>query len=121
MEPYPKRQRLYSPMQRGFPRSFDDRHAYYDHPEDELAEEDYEEFEEEDEEPIYDPDIDLHQKRAHLDYKLKSTFEAIFEKYGKDFDGVGDEIDLETGDIVVNNGHLQEMQDEKDAGRIMRP
>jgi hypothetical protein len=120
MEPYPKRQRLYSPIQRGLPRSFDDRHAYYGHREDELAEEeDYEEFEEEDEEPIYDPDVDFHQRRAHLDYKLKSTFEAIFEKYGKDFDGVGDEIDLETGDIVVNNGHLLDMQDERDAGRIV--
>src|SRR6266536_3622882 len=120
MEPYPKRQRLYSRIQPAFPQSFDSRHAYYDTPEDELAEEDYEEFEEEDDAPVYDPDVDFHQRRAHLDYKLKSTFEAIFEKYGKDFDGVGDEIDLETGDIVVNNGHLLDMRDERDAGRITR-
>ncbi|TGO33771.1 hypothetical protein BHYA_0228g00200 [Botrytis hyacinthi] len=67
-------------------------------------------------EPGYDPDQELQQKRARLDYKLKSTFESIFEKYGKDFDGVGDEIDLLTGEILVDNGHLKEMQDERDAG-----
>ncbi|PQE33320.1 myb-like dna-binding domain protein [Rutstroemia sp. NJR-2017a WRK4] len=66
--------------------------------------------------PGYNPDEELQQKRAQLDFKLKSTFEAIFEKYGKDFDGVGDEIDLRTGEILVNNGHLAEMQDERDAG-----
>ncbi|KAF7960758.1 hypothetical protein EAE96_000431 [Botrytis aclada] len=69
-------------------------------------------------EPGYDPDQDLQQKRARLDYKLKSTFESIFEKYGKDFEGVGDEIDLLTGEILVDNGHLKEMQDERDAGSI---
>jgi hypothetical protein len=42
--------------------------------------------------------------RQKLDNKLKSTFEAIFEKYGKDFTGVGDEIDLRTGEIIVDNG-----------------
>ncbi|KAM0166741.1 hypothetical protein ACHAQE_001262 [Botrytis cinerea] len=67
-------------------------------------------------EPGYDPDQELQQKRARLDYKLKSTFESIFEKYGKDFDGVGDEIDLLTGEILVDNGHLKDMQDERDAG-----
>ncbi|APA09447.1 hypothetical protein SS1G_12253 [Sclerotinia sclerotiorum 1980 UF-70] len=67
-------------------------------------------------EPGYDPDQELQQRRARLDYKLKSTFESIFEKYGKDFDGVGDEIDLLTGEILVDNGHLKEMQDERDAG-----
>ncbi|KAJ8066037.1 hypothetical protein OCU04_005130 [Sclerotinia nivalis] len=66
--------------------------------------------------PGYDPDQELQQRRARLDYKLKSTFESIFEKYGKDFDGVGDEIDLLTGEILVDNGHLKEMQDERDAG-----
>lgn len=66
--------------------------------------------------PGYDPDQELQQKRARLDYKLKSTFESIFEKYGKDFDGVGDEIDLLTGEILVDNGHLKDMLDERDAG-----
>ncbi|QSZ37515.1 hypothetical protein DSL72_008613 [Monilinia vaccinii-corymbosi] len=66
--------------------------------------------------PGYDPDQELQQRRARLDLKLKSTFESIFEKYGKDFDGVGDEIDLLTGEILVDNGHLKAMQDERDAG-----
>jgi len=111
MEPLRKRQRLYSPVRRELPRNYDDQHQYYD----ELAEsEDFEELD--DEEPISDPDAELEQRRARLDYKLKNTFEAIFEKYGRDFEGVGDEIDLATGDILVNNGHLIEMLNEKDAG-----
>src|SRR5450756_2287615 len=114
MEPFPKRQRLYAPLSREFPQSFDNQHAYYDEQpdelepdfEDELHEEYEDEEEEEEETEVSDPDADLQQKRARLDYKLKSTFEAIFEKYGQDFEGVGDEIDLETGEVVVNNGHL---------------
>ncbi|RKF61804.1 putative myb-like dna-binding domain protein [Erysiphe neolycopersici] len=55
-------------------------------------------------------EIGLAEKRAELDKKLKSTFESIFEKYGKDFNGIGDEIDIATGRIVVDNGHLLCMQ-----------
>jgi hypothetical protein len=62
-------------------------------------------------------DLDFEQKRARVDYKLKSAYESIFEKYGRDFDGIGDEIDMETGEIVVNNGHLLEMQNERDIGQ----
>jgi Centromere protein Scm3 len=65
---------------------------------------------------IPDPDNELDQIRARLDDKLKSKFEAIFEKYGRDFTGIGDEIDLRTGEIVVDNGHLLKMEDERDAG-----
>ncbi|KAL9120960.1 MAG: hypothetical protein Q9187_002489, partial [Circinaria calcarea] len=61
-----------------------------------------------------DPDEQLHYRRALNDSRLKASFESIFEKYGKDFSGVGDEIDLETGEIVVNNGHLLSMRDEQD-------
>jgi hypothetical protein len=111
MEPYAKRQRLYSSIQRDFPQSFANQHEYYDES-DELVEDE----ELEDEQPIYDPDAELEQRRARLDHKLKNTFEAIFEKYERDFEGIGDEIDLATGDIVVNNGHLVEMMDERDAG-----
>ena len=57
----------------------------------------------------------LLQKRARNDLRLKSRFESIFEKFGKDFTGVGDEIDFQTGKIVVNNGHLTTMQGELDA------
>jgi hypothetical protein len=122
MEPFPKRQRLYAPLGRDFSQRFEEQHAYYEEtPETEFIEdeEDYEE-EEVEEAPAFGPDAELQQRRARLDYKLKSTFEAIFEKYGKDFDGVGDEIDLETGEIVVNNGHLLEMHDERDTGDIGR-
>ena len=64
------------------------------------------------------PPHDLQLKRARNDQRLKSRFEAIFEKFGKDFSGVGDEIDLETGKIVVDNGHLNSMRDERDIGIV---
>lgn len=63
-----------------------------------------------------DTSFDLDASRKALDDKLQQRFEAIFEKYGKDFSGVGDEIDLRTGEIVVDNGHLLAMQNERDAG-----
>ena len=117
MEPFAKRQRLYNPRDSFFVHSFDDQHEYYETPDTEFEEdEEDEEDDEEVDEPIYDPEDELEQRRAQLDYKLKSTFEAIFDKYGKDFDGVGDEIDLATGEIVVDNGHLLEMRDERDEG-----
>ena len=109
MERPPKRRRLFAPLDSELSQSFDNRHEFYDAP-DELYEEESE--------PAYDPDQDLQQKRARLDLKLKSTFESIFEKYGKDFEGVGDEIDLYTGEILVDNGHIQQMQNERDAGTI---
>ena len=62
------------------------------------------------------PEIDLHARRAQNDFRLKSIFESIFEKYSRDFDGIGDEIDMKTGEIVVNNGHIQGMINERDAG-----
>lgn len=62
------------------------------------------------------PESDLHARRAQNDLRLKSIFESIFEKYGKDFDGIGDEIDMETGEIVVNNGHVLGMTNEGDVG-----
>ncbi|EZF29542.1 hypothetical protein TMEN_5826 [Trichophyton mentagrophytes] len=63
------------------------------------------------------PDFDVNQARKANDLRLKSRFESIFEKYGKDFSSVGDEIDLAKGTIVVDNGHLTEMGDEHDVGR----
>ncbi|RAH81081.1 hypothetical protein BO86DRAFT_456737 [Aspergillus japonicus CBS 114.51] len=59
-------------------------------------------------------DIDLHEARAQNDQRLKSIFEGIFEKYGRDFTDVGDEIDLQTGKIIVNNGHIQELEGEEE-------
>ena len=62
------------------------------------------------------PESDLHARRAQNDLRLKSIFESIFEKYGKDFDGLGDEIDMKTGEIVVDNGHILGMANERDVG-----
>lgn len=65
----------------------------------------------------HDSPADIFQRRARLDLRLKSRFESIFEKYGKDFSGIGDEIDLESGEIVVNHGHVDGLRDETDPGR----
>ena len=62
----------------------------------------------------------LLQQRQKNDEKLKSRFESIFDKYGRDFNGIGDEIDVQTGRIVVNNGHIMGMSNEKDAGNKRR-
>ncbi|KAJ5622452.1 hypothetical protein N7528_005684 [Penicillium herquei] len=78
-----------------------------DHPETDVLEQQDEEIEEE---------WDLQAARAHNDMRLKSIFEGIFSKYGKDFTDIGDEIDLQTGKIVVDNGHLSGMRQEDDAG-----
>jgi hypothetical protein len=61
-----------------------------------------------------DPDIQLALKRANANQKLHATMAHIIEKYSRDFEGIGDEIDMVTGEIVVNNGHLRNMRDEGD-------
>lgn len=61
-------------------------------------------------------DVDLQEARFQNDQRLKSIFEGIFAKYEKDFTEIGDEIDLQTGKIVINNGHLQGMEGERDTG-----
>ncbi|KAL7943265.1 hypothetical protein V8C42DRAFT_330200 [Trichoderma barbatum] len=63
-----------------------------------------------------DPDYKLSVERAYADQRFQATMAHIFEKYGRDFDGIGDEIDLVTGEIVVNNGHVRNMRDEGDVG-----
>lgn len=64
----------------------------------------------------YDPTRQLIEDRRRNDLKLKGRFEKIFNKYERDFTRIGDEIDLETGHIIVNNGHLAYMQNERDVG-----
>lgn len=56
-----------------------------------------------------DPAYQLQKGRALAVNKLKSIFEDIFAKYERDFTGVADEIDLRTGEVVVDNGHLESM------------
>ena len=58
----------------------------------------------------------LRRRRTQNDMRLKSRFEDIFAKYSNDFSELGDEIDLRTGEVVVNKGHLEAMQDELDVG-----
>ncbi len=63
-----------------------------------------------------DPLYELDKSRAKAATRLKSTFEHIFDKYEKDFTGIGDEIDLETGEIIVNNGHIESMRNINEDG-----
>ncbi|MCJ1306370.1 hypothetical protein MMC25_000012 [Agyrium rufum] len=57
---------------------------------------------------------DLAYQRARNNLWLKGRFESIFEKYERDFDTLGDEIDLETGEIAIDNGHLRTMRNDYD-------
>ncbi|KAL8983299.1 MAG: hypothetical protein Q9205_002427 [Flavoplaca limonia] len=66
-------------------------------------------------------DVELHEKRLRNNKKLKSRFESIFERYSKDFEGIGDIIDLSQNHIVVDNGHLRDMKGEKDLGSDSPP
>ncbi|QIW95320.1 hypothetical protein AMS68_000838 [Peltaster fructicola] len=59
----------------------------------------------------------ISDRRAN-DQRLKSRFEQIFRKYERDFTGIGDEINLATGEIVINNGHIESMQHEVDPGQV---
>ena len=61
-------------------------------------------------------DPEIGHKRHLNDLRLKNTFERIFLKYSQDFSEVGDEVDLQTGQIVVDNGHICRMQNERDVG-----
>lgn len=101
MEPPAKRPRL-------------DLHSYYQRPNDD--DDDELNFEPEEISRRRDPGYQLQQERAVAADRLKSTFEHIFEKYERDFSEIGDEIDLRTGEIIVNRGHLEAMRNEKDVG-----
>ena len=63
---------------------------------------------------------ELDRARIQNDLLLKNRFEAIFAKYSNDFSNIGDEIDLNTGNIIVNNGHLATMDGEKDTGNPLQ-
>lgn len=63
-----------------------------------------------------DPAYQLEQKRDLAANKLKFRFQSIFDKYEKDFTGIGDEISNATGEVVVDNGHLRSMRNAKDVG-----
>lgn len=54
---------------------------------------------------------ELARQRFLSQSKLKSNWERIFAKYSQDFEGIADEIDQATGNIVVDNGHVRSMED----------
>lgn len=63
-----------------------------------------------------EPDVELEALRRENDNVLKARWESIFERYGKDFTGVGDEIGNISGQIEIDNGHIRNMQGELDTG-----
>lgn len=50
---------------------------------------------------------EMDQLRFKAQFRLKLSFEKIFEKYGKEIES--DEIDLNTGEIVVDHGTLSSL------------
>ncbi|KAL2108975.1 hypothetical protein VUR80DRAFT_3132 [Thermomyces stellatus] len=89
-------------------------------PHDESDDDDELNYEPEEVSQRRDPSARLARSRATAAFGLKSAFESIFEKYERDFEGIADEIDLRTGDIVVDNRHLQEMRNERDMGNVAK-
>ncbi|KAJ8121054.1 hypothetical protein ONZ43_g2403 [Nemania bipapillata] len=64
---------------------------------------------------LQDPMYQLDKGRARAATRLKSTFEDIFAKYGKDFDEKdGDVINFYTDEVEVDNGHLKSLESRKD-------
>ena len=49
---------------------------------------------------------ELDKAKERNDSYLKSAFQSIFAKYGHDFGDIGDEIDMTTGEVIVDHGHL---------------
>lgn len=53
-----------------------------------------------------DTEYRLEHDRSANDKLLKTKFESVFLKYDRDFEGQADEINLWTGMVEVDNGHL---------------
>jgi len=60
---------------------------------------------------------DVERVRKHNHKRLRGTFDHIFKKYAHDYSEVGDVLDLVTGEVVVDNGHLDTMASERDTGK----
>ncbi|KAK5941482.1 hypothetical protein PMZ80_006761 [Knufia obscura] len=63
-----------------------------------------------------EPDLELATARKRNDNLLKKCWESVFQRYERDFSGIGDEIGIISGEVEVDNGHLRSMQNEKDVG-----
>ncbi|KAL9615800.1 MAG: hypothetical protein Q9160_009250 [Pyrenula sp. 1 TL-2023] len=57
---------------------------------------------------------DIELARDQNDSIFKSALESIFDKYSRDFTGIADELNLRTGQIVVDNGHLEALKQDWD-------
>lgn len=63
------------------------------------------------------PRDETRDTQAASELRLKSRWESIFDKYGHDFDDISDVIDMRSGSVMVDRGHLQNMRHERDVGR----
>lgn len=135
MEPPAKRPRLSPPVeQRQFHESSSDDDEFYapavpkeqakQQPrEDHRAPEAPEETDVDDEVEILDEgeeveeidEAEVNVRRAQSLNKVRSRWDEICEKYGREFDNA-DEIDLITLEVVVDKGHILQMRDENDVG-----
>lgn len=50
--------------------------------------------------------MDLQKQWRSNEKRLQRNFESIISRYSKDFRLVGDEVDLLSGEIIVNRGHI---------------
>ncbi|KTW30701.1 hypothetical protein T552_00413 [Pneumocystis carinii B80] len=57
----------------------------------------------------YDPEY-IELKRQESRTRYESTLEGIFERYGRDMTEESDEVDLRTGEVIVNRGHLNNLR-----------
>ncbi|KAJ3279007.1 hypothetical protein HDU76_009664, partial [Blyttiomyces sp. JEL0837] len=53
---------------------------------------------------------DIGLLRLQSQERLQKAWEGLFDKYGRDFEDA-DEIDISTGEIVVDRGHLRSIKD----------
>jgi hypothetical protein len=59
-------------------------------------------------------DEELAREQELVSNRLKTDWEMIIKKYSRNFDGIADEWDALTGEIVVDNGHIRGMQNASD-------
>ncbi|EPY52973.1 CENP-A chaperone Scm3 [Schizosaccharomyces cryophilus OY26] len=57
---------------------------------------------------------DLLERRRASQKRYEQFLASLFEKYGRDTSDIADEIDLSTGKIVVNRGHLLGLKNKND-------
>lgn len=57
---------------------------------------------------------DVFCKRIESEKKYNDFLESLFKKYGRDTSDIADEVDLATGEIIVNNGHLEALKTKDD-------